>query len=115
MNNRLIEIGKVALDAAGNGQLVMRPQRAGESWRIRNTAVSCTGNLPTNGIVSQVLVFQGFPGGVAIEGTYNVLQDSSDTIIEIGEGNCISFTWTNGPFNGTATVTLTGDRITGGG
>jgi len=90
---------QVTLDGSGNAVGTIGPGRAGEQWQITNTAISCTGVLPTNGQVSiwiETLI------GAQIDSSYSVLQDQSDTHFEVWYGALIVCTWTNGPAGGRA-------------
>ena len=98
---------RVVLDAGGNGTAVYGPGRAGENWQITNTAIACTGAPPTNGIAS---TWFEFLFGQQIDSSYSVVQDQSDTVIELGPGQLLLYVWTNGPANGVATVTHYGSQ-----
>lgn len=92
---------QITLDASGNGSAVYGPQRAGESWQINNTTITCTGALPSNGNPS---TWVETLNGAQIDSSYSVLQDQSDTVIELGPGQLLAYSWTNGPAHGVATV-----------
>lgn len=97
----------VTLDGNGNGTGTIGPPRAGESWHITNTAITCTGSLPTNGKVSTWLETLY---GALIDSSYSVTQDQSDTQLELWYGALLVSTWTNGPAGGSARVDYYGTQ-----
>lgn len=97
----------VTLDGSGNGVGSIGPQRAGEVWKITNTAIKCTGAIPTNGIPSTWIETLY---GVNMDSSYSVLQDQSDTVIDLYPGALLVSTWTNGPAGGAASVVYYGTR-----
>ena len=106
----LYEQVNVVLDSSGNGAAFLGPTRAGEKWMIRNTQISCSGSVPSNGQVSTWFAYLA-QGALPIDSSYSPQQDQSDTMISLGPGQHVYYVWINGPVGGRASVTVTGDRI----
>lgn len=109
--DQLLESVQVTLDVNGNGTAHLGPTRAGESWQITNTQISCTGTAPTNGNVSTWFSYLGNGStGASVDSSYNPAQDQSDTAYSLGPGQRVTYAWTNAPALGTAVVTVTGTK-----
>lgn len=98
---------KVTLDGSGSGSGSIGPQRAGEVWKITNTAINCTGAVPANGAASTWIETLY---GQVMDSSYSVIQDQSDTAIDLYPGALLVSTWSNSPAGGTATVSYYGTR-----
>jgi hypothetical protein len=111
VTDMLYESVQVKLDFNGNGTASQGPSRSGESWQVANTQIQCTGALPTNGEVSTWFSYFG-PGPTipSLDSSYSPQQDQSDTAVNLGPGQRVTYVWTNGPPLGVATVTVTGTK-----
>lgn len=101
--------GQVVLVDDGTGLTgtgIVRLAPTGEQWEIHNTNVLCS----TRTNESLCRVYRDQIGDIyVIDGTYSGSSgDTSDTVIQLTDGQPLYYVWTGGDIGATATVRVTG-------
>lgn len=107
----LTAAGQVTLVDDGTGLTgtgIVRLAPAGEQWEIRTTNVLCSTRVNE----SLCRVYRDQIGDIyVIDGTYSGSSgDTSDTVIQLTDGQPLYYVWTGGDIGATATVRVTGYR-----
>lgn len=106
---RLDTGGRVVLDLAGNGAVIMRPPNAHQRWLVKSCVVQ-TNDLPTATIIPKCYVYVGAPStNNAVDSTYTGNQDTSDSVYDVPYGAFLTVQWTGGVPGSLASVSITGD------
>ena len=110
-SRRLQDFRRVVLDASGRGQVSFGPQRSGTWWTIARVAVSVSTNTlePTASIYRSVIE----PSRL-ISSTFTGSRDADDGLNEdVYPGDQLIVQWTGGDVGATATVSFSGEEMSG--
>ena len=99
----------VALNAAGDGEVILGPVPASRRWVLARLAVFCTDDDPMP--VASVYDGTASPGNL-IDATYTGAQDVSDMGgLPLDQSEFLTVRWTGGQALAVATVRLTGYEV----
>lgn len=95
----------VALDQSGNGQIVLGPQRANESWKVERISTAITPNSDK----AQLRVYaNSISDGSYLDGSRRAYQDTSETNISVPSMETLVFVYSGGSPGSYATISLVG-------
>lgn len=103
--------GKQAqVGANGRAVVTLQPLRAGENWKVTHHSISNTGTVLT----PEERLYRGIESPTTLlEGTFSGNMDSSDTVIDVRNGEALLFIWTGADVGSFCTATVTGERTIG--
>lgn len=110
-SRNLQDFRRVTLDGSGNGQVAFGPQRSGTWWTITRVAVTVSTNTlePTASVYRSVVE----PSRL-ISSTFVGSRDSDDGLNEdVYPGDQLIVRWTGGDIGATATVSFSGQEMSG--
>lgn len=108
MRNLPLTEGKQATaDANGRAVVTLQPLRAGEDWHITRSSVFNAGTVKTPSCTT----YRGIESPTTvIEGTYSGRLDSSDTPIELRNGERLLFVFSGCDVGSNCSATVDGTR-----
>jgi len=102
--------GRVTLNAAGHGQIVLGPGMPGEFWEISLVVVTTTQASSDSVNVPTVTLYRNYVGpGQQIGGTFSGVMDTGSGSITLAGGEKIVAVWDGADANQTGTITITGN------
>ncbi len=99
---------QVVLDASGNGQVTVGPNRATEYWHVTKMAVLTSTAVK---VPSAYVYTDSVSPSNLLDATYTGSQDSTDLDVPLAPGRRLVIRWTGGDVGALATVSIYGQRI----
>lgn len=100
--------GKLQIaDANGRAVVEFQPLRAGEDWHIVRTSIQNAGvnNVP------EARVYRGIESPTTlVEGTFSGNMDTSDTVIDLRNGERLLVVWSGADAGSQCSATVDGER-----
>lgn len=104
----LLDANTATANAAGKATCQVQPLRAFESWKVTNTAVQSTSTTK----VPTVKLYRGSESpSNFIEGSYSAQFNSSDTVIDLNNGERLLVVFENCDVGAVCTVSVSGEKV----
>jgi hypothetical protein len=110
---QLKKVGRVVLDASGNGTLYFDPDNANQRWEVTGVVVSTNQGLTTPYPVATLFVGPETSPGNNQGATASGNQDTFGSgCIDVGNADTLAVVWTGGVPGSTAFAQVTGSKYT---